>query len=68
MVAERLRKSISVISLETNNGEVKITASIGVAAVENGNEFMTLESLLNLSDAALYKAKESGRDRVCRNI
>lgn len=68
MVAERLRKSISMISLETNNGEVKITASIGVAAVENGNEFMTLESLLNLSDAALYKAKESGRDRVCRNI
>lgn len=42
--------------------ELKVSCSIGLIPYENG---METASLLSLSDKALYKAKESGRNRVC---
>ena len=49
------------------NGEkVKVTISVGVATVgENGS---TAQEIIEYSDKCLYKAKETGRNRVVAQI
>ena len=59
ILAENLRKIIK----KTIFKDIKsITASFGVATFENGDN---IDSLINRADEALYKAKHSGRDKVC---
>jgi diguanylate cyclase (GGDEF)-like protein len=60
-IAERLRKTISEIVFTTATTQVKITISVGVAAL--GSED-TLEMLIKNTDLALYRAKEEGRNKV----
>ena len=62
-VAERLRKAVEdkVIDISKANDETKeirVTISIGVSELVNDDE------LIKNSDKALYKAKESGRNKV----
>lgn len=61
--AERLRKRISSEKMDTTEGLISVTISLGVAASnrEKGEDGQTL---VRAADAALYKAKESGRNRV----
>lgn len=61
--AERLRACVSVEPMETVEGKIPVTLSLGVAAVESGTE-ADLDSLLRTVDAALYRAKNEGRNRV----
>jgi diguanylate cyclase (GGDEF)-like protein len=62
-VAERLRQKISMISAATPGGPaVQITISIGVASLESAHR--TLDELIAAADAALYRAKASGRNCV----
>jgi diguanylate cyclase (GGDEF)-like protein len=62
-VVERLRERVSAITLPAAGAQVTVTVSIGVAALgTHGNE---LFELLAGADAAVYRAKESGRDQVC---
>jgi diguanylate cyclase (GGDEF)-like protein len=59
-IAERIGRSISEpISLEV--GEVVVTTSIGIAAARGIGD--RPEVLLRDADAAVYRAKERGRDR-----
>jgi diguanylate cyclase (GGDEF)-like protein len=61
--AERLRSCISQASMDTSEGLIPVTISLGVAA--SGKEgIQDGYSLVKAADAALYKAKENGRNRV----
>lgn len=63
-VAERLRVAIAALCVEDDAGRpIRPTVSVGVAGWQPGGD--TLEALLSRSDAALYVAKATGRNRVC---
>jgi two-component system cell cycle response regulator len=66
--AERLCNSIAATPVAVPNGAapISITASLGVATMMAGEEL--LEQLLHRADAALYQAKESGRNRVISSV
>lgn len=61
-VADRLRKSIEDLHLETHRGELRVTVSVGVAVADS--QVRDLPSLINKADMALYEAKRAGRNRV----
>lgn len=63
-VAERLRKTIAHMQLNTTKGPRKVTASLGVASVDCDKP--SLETLLSRADKALYVAKKRGRNRVSK--
>jgi len=62
-VAERLRAQVEelVLEIDGEEGTLTLTVSIGIAALGSAD---TLEQLLASADAALYRAKSSGRNRV----
>ncbi len=62
-VAERLRNRVRRLAVPAEDGSVAVTISIGVALLRAHGE--DLIELLAAADLALYRAKESGRDRVC---
>ena len=62
-MAERLREEVGAISVRARGELVTVTVSIGVAAL--GRDGYELFELLAAADAALYRAKKAGRDRVC---
>ncbi|PKN56628.1 MAG: hypothetical protein CVU56_15160 [Deltaproteobacteria bacterium HGW-Deltaproteobacteria-14] len=59
--AERLRLCIARDPVRCDGLEVQVRASCGVAACAGGG---SSEDLLRAADAALYRAKDAGRDRV----
>ncbi len=66
-IAERVRAHISQLPIYAGGGgnseRVPVTVSIGVAALDAGSR-RELTELLAAADAALYRAKASGRDQV----
>jgi diguanylate cyclase (GGDEF)-like protein len=60
-IAERIRKTLESKPVSTQEGELKITASLGVA-ISSGDERGTADILLRLADEALYRAKARGRN------
>jgi two-component system cell cycle response regulator len=63
-VAERLCKRVADTPMKVDgapNSEITVTVSIGLAAT---SRVMSGEELLKIADAALYRAKQSGRNRV----
>ena len=63
-IADRVRARIGRMPIVTSSGEkVSVTVSIGVAALDDGSS-RELTDLLAAADAALYRAKASGRDQV----
>ena len=63
-VAERVRAGVEALAIVHEGRPVPVTVSIGGAtqSVERGYE--GVDELLAAADAALYRAKESGRNRV----
>lgn len=62
-VAERLRRAVAERVITTSDGgEVRVTISCGIATLSDVRA-RTPEELLGYADAALYRAKERGRDR-----
>jgi diguanylate cyclase (GGDEF)-like protein len=59
--AERLREAVAVTPVPMMDAAMRITVSIGVAQSEPGE---TLENAMQRADAALYAAKDCGRNRI----
>lgn len=60
--AEQLRRELAATQITLGEAVIMVTASFGVASFpENGD---TMDSLISAVDAAMYQAKETGRDRV----
>jgi len=64
VACERLRRAFADARIPVDGAELSVTVSIGLAGCERRRE--TALSLIKRADAALYRAKEGGRDRVCR--
>lgn len=62
-LAERIREAIQATPITTDVGDVRVTASCGVAASTEGHR-LDPHTLLHLADEALYRAKERGRNRT----
>jgi len=59
-VAERVRKAIES---EASSKPIPVTVSLGVASWPSDG--ITREEIIGCADAALYRAKQNGRNRVC---
>ncbi|MFQ3590481.1 MAG: sensor domain-containing diguanylate cyclase [Chloracidobacterium sp.] len=62
-VAERLRRQIETRPVPTAAGDLRITASFGVAALPS-SAATTPDRLVELADKALYASKRNGRNQV----
>ena len=59
-LGERLRVAVEAMAFSFGGHDVKVTVSIGAAGVDEAPDL----SLLVQADAALYRAKQNGRNRV----
>ncbi|MFK5891988.1 MAG: diguanylate cyclase [Pseudomonadota bacterium] len=74
VIAQNIREAVEslVVNIECDekpqgDKELKITVSIGVSQINN-KEDINIEASIKRADMALYKAKKSGRNRVCRLV
>jgi diguanylate cyclase (GGDEF)-like protein len=63
IVAERVRANFEAAGMIISGHELGATVSIGAAVAERGP--VDLDGLLARADAALYRAKREGRNRMC---
>jgi len=65
-IAERLRIAVSETVMTGSEGEPLpcVTVSIGVTEADSGQD---PAAVIAAADKALYKAKETGRNRICRS-
>jgi diguanylate cyclase (GGDEF)-like protein len=65
-LADRVRASIGDEPVDTSEGVVRVTISIGTAT--SAIVGTTRDELIRAADAALYRAKADGRDRVAHAV
>lgn len=63
VAAERIRSEIEAFSFVLDDVTIKVTISIGIALAPKDGE--SIKALVAAADKALYRAKETGRNRVC---
>jgi len=65
IVAERIRKAVASERVVTDDGRElpPVSISLGVAEIRSGD---SAESLVKRADIAMYRAKDTGRNRTCR--
>jgi diguanylate cyclase len=61
-VADRIRERVAQLSFEWDGQSVRVTASIGMAALDLSHD--SLSALIQNADEALYAAKDAGRNCV----
>jgi diguanylate cyclase (GGDEF)-like protein len=62
IAAEKIRQALEAEPVQKDRKAVRMTASFGVAT-----GIYNFEKLLSQADIAMYKAKEGGKNRVCRS-
>jgi diguanylate cyclase (GGDEF)-like protein/PAS domain S-box-containing protein len=64
-LAERIHVSLAAMHLDTENGPLRLTISIGLAQLDHDtSQPDTVEYLLHRADQALYAAKQAGRNCI----
>lgn len=62
-VAERIRKRIEELTIETNGHELKVTMTFGISESIPG---LRVERLIQIADERLYKGKQNGKNCVVK--
>lgn len=60
-IAERIRLTIAAAQVDVAGARISVTASLGVAPYHHGD---SLKDWVGRADAAMYRAKQLGRNRV----
>ncbi len=63
-IAERIRKSIQLLSFNSNGLSFQLTVSAGIAEMKAHE---SLNDVVKRADDALYQAKENGRNQICKS-
>lgn len=66
-IAERVRETIRSTPIEAEDKQVPVTISMGLAYFDPAGRATTQE-VIRHADAGLYRAKESGRDRIVSHV
>ena len=64
LAAERFRTAVSALPIGSGRTARTVTLSAGLAGYDGGEEWPTSEQLVGAADAALYRAKNAGRNRI----
>ncbi len=64
ILGERIRVAVSQCIIPSEDGDLKVTASVGVATLTEKHSDLTGAELVTLADQALYRAKKAGRNRT----
>jgi len=65
-LSEAIREKCSQTPVFADSNKINFTVSIGIAFKENSNQ--NIDQILHKADILLYKAKESGRNKVIRDV
>lgn len=63
LAAERIRSEIEAFTFVMDDVSIHVTISIGIAVAPRHGD--SVKALVAAADQALYRAKETGRNRVC---
>ena len=69
MLAEKIRAGVEGLQIAHPGAQATpyVTVSIGAACTENAG-ITALTDLIEVADKCLYRAKETGRNRVCKSL
>jgi diguanylate cyclase (GGDEF)-like protein len=63
-IFDRVRSEISEQAIPTSEGDISITASIGVCCYRHGEDMLTVQGMTRAADDNMRRAKSEGRNRV----
>jgi diguanylate cyclase (GGDEF)-like protein/PAS domain S-box-containing protein len=64
LLAQRILETVSAIRLHTENGPAAVTLSIGISETIHAPQDESVEAVIRRADAAMYAAKQAGRNRA----
>ena len=64
IIAEKIRKTVENLEFNTNSSSFHVTVSVGAASYLPDGKRKTKAELIDAVDAAMYHAKENGRNRL----